>query len=135
MKIINNPSWFNKDAGILLVRIALATVFIFAGVAKLMVINDIIGFFAVIGIPAWLTWIVAIVETLGGVAMLLGIYTRFFGVGLAIIMATAYFTVHMQQGFAASQPVIVLFLIALAVVATGPGKYALKKKVQSAPIL
>ncbi len=128
MKTINNPSWFNQNVGLLLVRLSVATVFLFAGISKLIMIATVVGFFSTIGIPAWLTWVVAIVETLGGAAMLLGIYTRFFGIALAIIMATAYFMVHMAQGFAASQTVIVLFLVNLAIVAMGPGKYALKKK-------
>lgn len=94
------------------------------------------GFFTSMGLPAWVAWLVAIVETLGGIAMLFGIYTRFFGIGLAIIMVTAYFMVHIAQGFADSQMVIVLFLVNLAIVAMGPGKYALKRKVAAAsPVL
>ncbi|MBP6858228.1 MAG: DoxX family protein [Candidatus Pacebacteria bacterium] len=137
MKKINNPSWFGLDAGLLLVRLSVAMIFLFAGIGKLMMITMVAGFFTSMGLPAWVAWLVAIVETLGGIAMLLGIYTRFFGIGLAIIMTVAYFMVHMAQGFTDSQMVIVLFLVNLAIVAMGPGKYALKRKtaVQSAPVL
>lgn len=136
MKTITNPSWFGLDTGLLLTRLSVAVVFLFAGITKLTMITMVAGFFSSMGLPAWVAWLVAIVETLGGAAMLLGVYTRFFGIALAIIMASAYFIAHMPQGFAASQTVIVLFLVNLAIVAMGPGKYALKKKASIAsPVL
>lgn len=137
MKKINNPSWFNQDTGILLIRVAVALIFIFAGVTKLMNISMVAGFFGMMGLPAFVAWAVALVETIGGVAVLLGIWTRFFGIALAIIMVNAFFLAHMKQGFIESQMVIVLFLVNLALVAMGPGKYALKKKAApvSAPMM
>ncbi len=131
---MKNPSWFNQDTGLLLIRIAVAIIFIFAGVTKLMNISMVVGFFGAMGLPAFVAWLVAIVETLGGIAILLGVWTRFFGVALAIIMVCAFFIAHLPQGFIASQQVIVLFLINLALVAAGPGKYALKKRAAPAPV-
>lgn len=125
---MKTPSWLNQNTGLLFLRIAIAAVFIFAGISKLSNMSMVIGFFGSLGLPAFIAWLVALVETIGGIAILLGVWTRISALALAIIMVGAYFTAHIGQGFAAAQMVFVLFLVCLAIVATGPGKYAIKKK-------
>jgi putative oxidoreductase len=59
------------------------------------------GFFAQVGIPAPMLTavVVTMVELLGGLALLLGLFTRWAAIPLAIIMGGAILTVHAAGGF------------------------------------
>jgi uncharacterized membrane protein YphA (DoxX/SURF4 family) len=51
-----------RDIAIGLVRVAVALVFIYHGWAKVSGMEGTLGFFSMLGIPAWLTYIVAYLE-------------------------------------------------------------------------
>ncbi len=123
----------NPSVGLFLIRLALATVFIVHGVQKLMNMDGIAMFFGNIGVPApaVMAWVVALIETLGGAAMLLGAFTCYAGIGLAFVMAGAlYFVKLSAEGITngAYEFELTLLLASLAVVFAGPGKYALMRK-------
>ena len=52
-----------------------------------------------LGISAALAILVMIAEFLGGIAIILGFFTRIAALGLAIDMLVAIFKVHLQHGF------------------------------------
>ena len=56
---------------------------------------------ATMGIPAprLMAWVTALVELLGGVAIMLGICVATFAVPLAFVMTTAILGVHLRYGF------------------------------------
>jgi putative oxidoreductase len=119
----------NPDLGILLLRIGLAAVFIVHGYLKLSNMEGTISFFGMLGFPAVLAWAVAIIEVVGGVAMLLGVYTRYAGWALAIIMAVAIAQVKWSKGFAGGYEFEAMLLLAsLAAAYIAPGKYRVMKK-------
>lgn len=91
---------------------------------------------------AWLAWIAALTEFLGGVMLLLGMLSRIWGLGLAIAMMTAFWltTVPAFAGLEATGAVsstlafaasltdynravaqVALFVLAFGLVLTGPG--------------
>ncbi len=114
------------DWGLLLLRLALAAVFISHAVQKLGDMDKVVGFMAALGIPAFMAWVVALGELLGGVAMLLGVFTKYAGAVLAIIMLVAIWKVKAKLGFIGGWEFdLTLLLASLAVVSTGPGAYAL----------
>jgi putative oxidoreductase len=49
--------------------------------------------------PHVLAWLTIIVELLGGLAVLLGVFVRLFSVPMAMILLVAMFTVHLPYGF------------------------------------
>jgi putative oxidoreductase len=113
------------QAGLLLIRLGLGVVFLAHGVQKLQGIEGVIGFFGKIGLPAFLAWAVAIIETLAGAAMLLGAFTGVAGVSIAIIMLGAIFTAKKSAAFMGGWEFdLVLLTSALGVALLGPGKYA-----------
>ncbi len=119
----------NPDLGILLLRIGLGVVFLVHGYMKLSNMEGTISFFGMLGFPAILAWVVAIVETAGGVAMLLGLYTRYVGWAFAIIMAVAIAQVKWSKGFAGGYEYEAMLLLAsLAAAYIAPGKYRVMKK-------
>jgi len=87
------------------------------------------------GIPAFITWLVILGESLGMVALILGFFTRIFAVVTIIIMTGAIILVHHSQGFFMnwySEPRaegieyhILVYTLALALLLLGGGKYSL----------
>lgn len=126
MNILNRLH--NPDLGILFVRLAVGIVFIYAGWMKVSNMPQVLEGFASIGIPAFLTYIVAYSEFIGGILMILGLFTRYAGAILAIIMVVAIWKVHLVNGFSLAvngyEYVLVLLLLSLAMVTFGAGKYS-----------
>lgn len=123
------------NTGLFLIRVAVAMVFLYAGINKLMVGGEAGGaMFASMGItmaPAFWFWVVALVETLGGAAMLLGLWTSVAGYLLAFIMLVAIILVHWSAGFGGPMGVqypLVMLLVSLGVAMVGPGTWALSKE-------
>ena len=119
--------------GILLLRVVVGLAFFMHGQQKLfeMGIGGVGGFFASLGIPApqLAAVVVSLVETIGGLALILGVLTRLFGVLLTLDMLVAMLVVHRPNGFFAGdggvELVLVLGAAALALALTGPGALAL----------
>ena len=123
-----------RDIAMLLIRLALAVVFIYHGWQKGSNIQMTVGFFAKLGFAPFLAYLVAAVEFFGGIAMLLGIFVKYAGALLAIVMLVAIVKVKIltfHTPFASPtggyEFDLVLLLTALAVVMGGAGKYALIK--------
>ncbi len=119
------------NTGMFLIRLAVGIVFVVQGWGKLSNLQGTIGFFAGMGIPAFLAYLISFGEFAGGVAMIAGVWTKWAGFGLAIIMAGAvYFT--WDKGFIGGYALpFVLLLTALGISFIGPGTatiHALKKK-------
>ncbi len=118
----------NPDLGILLIRIGLAAVFILHGLSKFSNIEGTEKFFGSLGLPIIFVYLVALVETLGGLALLLGIFTEVASILIAGIMIFAILLVKLQKGFVGGYEFeLMLFLSALAITLIGPGKYKIKK--------
>ena len=121
----------NPDLGLLFIRLALGVVFINSGWAKVTNLEGVVGFFATLGLPAFLAYLVAYVEFLGGIAFVLGILVRYFGLLTAIIMAVAICKVHWANGFNPADGgygyVLVFLLASLAIVTMGAGSYSLAR--------
>ena len=68
---------------ILAARVALAALFIVAGLGKLGDVQGFAGYMASGGVPSFLAWPVIAFEILGGIAILVGFQTRLVAVALA----------------------------------------------------
>ncbi len=112
------------DLAILFLRIGVGVIFIVAGWGKLTGIEGTQEFFGGIGIPAagLMAWVVALVEFVGGLMVLLGLYLRVPAILLAIVMVVAIFTVKLDQGFSAMRIDLTLMLMALSLAILGSGK-------------
>lgn len=115
------------STGLLLIRLALAVIFLYFGLQKFLNLEATMDFFGKIGLAPFFVYLVAAVETLGGLAMLLGVYTALAGVALAVVMAVAIALVTGQLGFSGEGYAfnLILLLTALGIAFAGPGKYAL----------
>ena len=123
----------NHDLGLLLLRIAIGAVFIAHGWGKFAQMDGTIAFFATIGFPAIIAYLVAAVELLGGVALVIGLWTDLVTLLFSIVMVVAIVYVKMGKfglGFVDGYEFdLVLLAGSLPVMFVGPGKYtALKGK-------
>lgn len=121
----------NPDLGLLLLRLALGAVFVYHGWMKVGNMDPVIGFFGTLGFPPFLAYVVAWVETLGGVALIAGVYARYAAVLLAVVSFVALVKVHLPNGFGGPggyEFVLTLLAGTLAVLMVGAGRYALLRK-------
>jgi putative oxidoreductase len=93
--------WFNRlqPFALLALRLALGAIMIAHGYQK--VFGGFHGhqqFVSGLGLPAWLAYLSTGTEFLGGIAIVLGLYTRFFSAAFAIAMAIAIWKVHFRNG-------------------------------------
>ncbi|MBU4611317.1 DoxX family protein [Achromobacter sp. GG226] len=120
------------DAGKLVLRLTIGILVLLHGLAKLMNgIGPIEGMLAAKGLPAFLAWGVYVGEVLAPVLLIIGIYTRWAALLVAVNMLVAIFLAHSQQLFSLgngggwSLELQGLFLFgALAVALLGAGRYS-----------
>jgi putative oxidoreductase len=124
----------NKNLGLLILRLALAIVFIAHGYAKLTGLEGTGMFFGKLGIPMpmIMAYVVTAVEFLGGILMLLGILVEYVGVLMAITMLVAIITAKMQKGFLLPlegkyELEFLLLLTSLSMVFLGAGEWSIMK--------
>lgn len=116
----------NPDLGMLFIRIGIAAVFFFHGMTKLEHMAGTIAFFGHLGLPPAMAWFIAILETVGGLAVLLGLYTHIFGALLAADMLGAIFLAKFGMGFIGGYEFeFMLFVASTALIVLGPGRYAI----------
>jgi putative oxidoreductase len=128
----NNSGVDAKGYGIALLRAVTGAVFLAHGVQKLFIFGHpgVTGVLTQIGIPlpGLAAWAIALTEFLGGIALLLGLFTRWAAVPLAFGMLVAILTVHLSGGFFAPKGIeypLTMLAISLALLLTGSGALAL----------
>jgi putative oxidoreductase len=118
----------------LLLRVTLGLLFLTHVSLKLFVFTPAgtAKFFASVGLPGELAYIVIAAEVLAGIALILGIWTRLVAIAATPILLGAIFTVHGAAGFFFNNPhggweYPAFWTIALVVQALlGDGAYALR---------
>ncbi|KPK59331.1 MAG: hypothetical protein AMS21_10020 [Gemmatimonas sp. SG8_38_2] len=124
-----HPEW-----GGVLLRLALGSVFMAHGWEKL---NGPLGTPEGFNIDAWgwphpevWAWVVAIVETLGGLLIVVGLFTRLAAALSACVMVVAIVRVKLATGFIGGFELeFALLMIALALVVTGAGRISVDRDV------
>jgi putative oxidoreductase len=122
-------------AGITVLRIITGIVFLVHGWQKVFAMGfaGVTGGFTQMGIPMpGLTGpVVAIVELLGGAALIIGFLTRLAALGLICDMMAAIALVHLKNGFFSPRGYefpLMLLTAAVVLLIAGSGKYAVDDK-------
>ncbi len=116
--------------GVTILRVVVGVVFLVHGAQKLFAIGmpGVAGFLGSLGVPVPMLSAVVVswVEFLGGLALLLGLLTRWAAIPLAIDMVVALLTVHLWGGFFVPKGVeFALTLLAACLALAGLGSGAL----------
>ncbi|MFG0765222.1 DoxX family protein [Aeromonas media] len=118
-----------KDVALLAGRILLALMFVMAGWGKIGGFAGTQGYMEAMGVPGFMLPLVILLELGGGLAIMLGLFTRSLSVLLAGFTLMAAFIFHYQP---AEQMQMLMFMknlsVAggfLALAAAGPGAFSL----------
>lgn len=118
---------------LLLMRLVLGLTFAAHGSQKLFGwfggygLDGTAQFFATLGLPVAVTYLVAFTEFFGGLALIAGLLTRPAALGLFATMLGAIITVHLPAGFFAPNGVefpLALGTLALVLFLNGSGKFS-----------
>lgn len=123
------------DLALLLVRIVVGSTFVMHGLQKVFGLfggSGLIGFtgwLATIGVPVWLSTLAAYTELLGGISVLLGIFSKLGAAGLICVMIGAIYLVHGSKGYFGQdngfEYPLNLLLLCLAIIIGGAGRFSL----------
>ncbi|HLP90109.1 MAG TPA: DoxX family protein [Nostocaceae cyanobacterium] len=87
--------------GILILRVSLGILFLAHGLLKVLVFTlpGTAQFFESVGLPGFMAYIVTPAEIVGGLMLIVGLYTRWVAIALFPILLVATFKVHGNSGW------------------------------------
>lgn len=125
--------WLNRRQpwGSLVLRLALALSMMVHGYEKVVpagALHRFVHHIGALGLPSWLGYVFAFTELVGGIMILLGLFTRFASALAAVDMLVTLFGAGFHQSFQAYSYVAALAAIALMLVFTGGGVMSADRK-------
>lgn len=134
-------AWHSKSAGLLAIRIGIGFIFIATGYMKVSDLAGTVAFFGTLGFAPFWAYLVSFVELIGGIAVLLGVFTCIASALLTIIMAVAVYTLfpnlqmlefptigYIISGVQMAMTPLAVFFSTLALTIAGGGRYSFMKK-------
>ncbi len=132
----------SNQLGITVLRVSLGTMYIAHALLKLVVFSlaGTSQYFASVGLPADLAYPVFVVELVGGIALVLGLYAPQVALALVPVLAGAAW-VHLPNGWVHTSPgggweyPLFLMLSSVALWLLGDGAFALRRRTGASPRL
>jgi len=124
--------------GALLLRLVLGTAMVYSGWNKvippalhgniLAPLEHYSHYIASLGIPAWLGYVSALAEFVGGLFLILGLLARISALFIVVDLLVALFKVNLHHGYNSSQYLLALIVIAIMLLFYGPGTASLDNR-------
>jgi putative oxidoreductase len=108
-------------------RLAMGVILSVAGYMKLVGIAGTIAYFTKLGfpVPVITAWFITLLELIGGIALILGLFVRYFGLLYTVEFIVAAFWVKLPtQGYAASRLDLMILAGAAALYFLGAGRWS-----------
>lgn len=126
----------NADLAATILRVSMGVLFLAHAGLKLFIFTPAgtVGYFASLGLPGPLAYLVIAAELLGGIALILGVYSRWVSLALVTILLGSIYVPHGAAGFFFSNEgggweFPAFWAVALVVQALlGDGAFALKRR-------
>lgn len=133
MKILNcSCSDAVQSLAPFVLRVATGLIFAFHGWQKLAGGTEgLAGFLGSLGFPApmLMAVILIVAELVGGIMLILGVFTHWVAKILAFVAIVAWLTVHTSNGFFVSEGgyefIMLIFAATVSLAITGPGRWSL----------
>ena len=129
-----NDNWTGlRGYALLLIRLIVALIFVTHGWPKLAEPSGAIGFFGSLGLPGFLAPVTGVVEVGAGLLLLSGLFARPAAASLLVVISGALILVQIPAGIQSGlerDSLIAASLLAL--IAFGPGAFALRRTPRSA---
>ena len=129
----SSPPW-----GLTVLRVVVGAVFLIHGCQKLFVFgfHGVAGFLASLGVPApgVAAIVLTLVEFVGGALLILGLFTRWAALLLAIDMVLAILLAHLKKGFFNPQGFeypLTLLAANIAIALAGPGAASVDRVIRT----
>ncbi len=102
-------------------RVVLGVIFLGHGLQKIIEFEGTVKFFSSVGMPMMFVYVVTFIEVMGGVCLILGLFTRVAAAAISLLMLGSIPTVlQMGKGFVGGYDFnISLLAIAVALVLSG----------------
>lgn len=120
-------AFYDPSLGMFFIRLMTGLVFLTHGWSKVVGLSQTMAMFAHLGFWPFIGIFIAWLETLGGLALILGVATRFFGILFAIEMLVAAILIGTTSGFVGVEFELLLAACSLGIVYIGSGKYSVYK--------
>ena len=122
------------DLAPFVLRVSLGLIFLLHGYQKLQTgVTGVGGFLAGLGFPAPEAFAILLIaaEIVGGILLILGLFTHWAAKLLAFVALVALLTVHVRNGFFLAsngyEYILLIFAASLSLMVTGPGKWSLDR--------
>lgn len=122
----------SNEIGAIILRITLGALFFIHGLVKFQGgIENIAGWFSSIGLPGFMAYVIALMELIGGIALIIGLGTRVVSGLFALILIGATVKVKLVAGLLGNGQMagyeldLVYFVIAVYLVLNGSKLYAM----------
>ncbi len=113
---------------LLVLRLVLGAIMIAHSYSRVFSLSHQVQSVQGLGLPGWLAYFSVAAEFLGGIAVVIGLFTRCAALAILIDMSVAIWKVHWKNGFTGNgnyQFTLALAAIALALIFFGAGPIAL----------
>lgn len=83
----------------IIMRVVMGIIFMFHGIAKFqMGMTNVEAWFSSIGIPGFVAYIVALLELVGGIMLIVGLFTRYVSALFVVMLIGAILTAKLSVG-------------------------------------
>ena len=128
MRLFRSASERQLNLGLVVLRIAVAAIFIHHGAQKLFVygFTGVTGAFTQMGVPfpGFTGPFIGLLEFFGGIALVAGFLTRLITLGFVLDMLGAILLVQLKRGFSGYELEFLLLGSSLALFLTGAGVFS-----------